>query len=130
MTREGRVVSAVERQLNARGRYFINNYAEGHTNSGVPDIVSVDADGKFLAIECKASSNEPTFTQYDHGLRLLKSGCRFIVAYEDFDIDAIDRGELQKLLYQKNAKIWCVLSQSTRSIPRNIVWSNYVKKLS
>lgn len=96
MTREGRVVSAVERQLNARGRYFINNYAEGHTNSGVPDIVSVDADGKFLAIECKASSNEPTFTQYDHGLRLLKSGCRFIVAYEDFDIDTIDRGELQK----------------------------------
>lgn len=96
MTREGRVVSAVECQLNARGRYFINNYSEGHSKGGVPDIVSVDANGMFLAIECKASSNEPTFTQYEHGLRLLKSGCRFIVAYEDFDIDLIDSNELKK----------------------------------
>ena len=95
MTREGRVVSTVERQLNARGRYFVNNYAEGHTNNGVPDIISVDADGKLLAIECKATSNEPTFSQYEHGQRLLKSGCRFVIAYEDFDLDKIDSHDLE-----------------------------------
>lgn len=95
MTREGRVVSAVERQLDARGRYFVNNYGDGHSLNGTPDIISADADGVLLAIECKASSNEPTFSQYEHGQRLLKSGCRFIVAYEDFDIDAIDSHNLK-----------------------------------
>ena len=95
MTREGRVVSTVERQLNARGRYFVNNYAEGHANNGVPDIISVDSDGKLLAIECKATSNEPTFSQYEHGQRLLKSGCRFVIAYEDFDLDKIDSHDLK-----------------------------------
>lgn len=88
---EKQVVSLVESQLSSQGRYFINCLGDGHGKSGTPDIISMDSSGVLVGIECKRYGTQPVFTQLVHAARLLYSGARAVVAYEDFSIERIDK---------------------------------------
>jgi Holliday junction resolvase len=62
MTPEKKVKNAVKKILDRHGVYYFFPATHGYGSSGVPDIV-VCANGKFLAIECKAGRNTTTALQ-------------------------------------------------------------------
>jgi len=61
-TPESKVKAAVVKMLNKYDIYYFFPATHGYGRSGVPDIVCC-VRGKFLAIECKAGTNEPTALQ-------------------------------------------------------------------
>ena len=91
-TSEQKTVEMVERSLTAGGRYYLNVFGDVHADNGSPDIVTMDSDGRFVGIECKSLGKEPVFTQYQHAVRILNSNgnARYVVAYEDFSLEALD----------------------------------------
>lgn len=94
MSSEDKVVKLVERSLNSVGRYYVNVYGGGHTVRGVPDFLTSDRDNIFTGIECKSQGFQPVYNQFEHAQRILMSGGRFIVAFEDFDLDKLDSHNL------------------------------------
>lgn len=61
-TPESKVKAAVVKLLNKYDVYYFFPATHGYGRSGVPDIVCC-VRGRFLAIECKAGTNEPTALQ-------------------------------------------------------------------
>ena len=62
------------------------------SRNGVPDIVTVDSAGRFLAIEVKTVGQKPTVNQLRRAAEILRSGGRYVVAYPDFDLSEVDSG--------------------------------------
>lgn len=89
------VVDLVESSLDSAGLWWANVHGEARgAQNGVPDVITLDARGRLCGIECKARGEEPVFTQWLQAQRIVASGGRYIVAYEDFDVGAFARGEL------------------------------------
>ena len=61
-TPESKVKAAAVKLLQKYDIYYFFPATHGYGRSGVPDIVCC-VRGKFLAIECKAGTNEPTALQ-------------------------------------------------------------------
>lgn len=87
-TKESSIVQWIEGQLSASGFYFANVHGSIFSSTGTPDLIC-SIDGSFVAIEVKRSGNSPKVAQLDHALRILRSGGRAIIAYEDFDLSKV-----------------------------------------
>jgi Holliday junction resolvase len=61
-TPEAKVKASVVKYLKTRGVYYFSPATHGYGRSGVPDIICC-INGRFLAIECKAGTNQPTELQ-------------------------------------------------------------------
>jgi Holliday junction resolvase len=94
MTPESKVKKRVTALLKARGAYYFTPVTGGFGTSGVPDIVACYK-GKFLGIECKAGSRQPTALQLKNLEDIQKNGGESLVVRED-TIDLLE--ELLNLL--------------------------------
>lgn len=92
-TKESSIVQWIEAQLSESGFYFANVHGSIFSSTGTPDLIC-SIGGSFVAIEVKRSGNSPKVTQLDHALRVLRSGGRAIIAYEDFDLSKVTSEEL------------------------------------
>jgi Holliday junction resolvase len=61
-TPESKVKTSVVKILKKHNIYYFFPATHGYGRSGVPDIICC-ANGKFIAIECKAGDNKPTALQ-------------------------------------------------------------------
>lgn len=73
MTPESKVKAQVKRILDAHDVYYFPPATGGYGRSGVPDIVGCHR-GRFLGIEVKAGSNEPTALQQRELQRIRDAG--------------------------------------------------------
>lgn len=85
-TLEDLVVGRIENQLYSQKRWFNNNFGSNMAKAGVPDIITMDLDSKFLAIECKRDGETPSMNQWNHAFQIIESGGRCIIAQEDVDL--------------------------------------------
>lgn len=91
MGAEQSVVDAVQSQIDRAGRYRINVHGDYHgASTGAPDVVTLDSDGRFLAVECKGPREEPYPTQWLAAADVVAAGGRYVVAYGDFDLASVD----------------------------------------
>jgi Holliday junction resolvase len=72
-TPESKVKAKVVKLIKAYGIYYFFPATHGFGRSGVPDVICC-ANGKFLAIECKAGTNKPTALQEKEINDIQKSG--------------------------------------------------------
>jgi Holliday junction resolvase len=82
MTPEKKVKDKVVRILKDEGVYYFFPATHGFGRSGVPDIICC-ANGRFLAIECKAGGNKLTALQAREIETIRTAGGMAIVANED-----------------------------------------------
>lgn len=82
MTPEKKVKDKVVRILKDEGVYYFFPATHGFGRSGVPDIICC-ANGRFLAIECKAGGNKLTALQTREIETIRIAGGMAIVANED-----------------------------------------------
>lgn len=82
MTPEKKVKDKVVRILKDEGVYYFFPATHGFGRSGVPDIICC-ANGRFLAIECKAGTNKLTALQAREIETIRTAGGMAIVANED-----------------------------------------------
>lgn len=99
---ENDVVRNIEYYLSYYNRYYVNVHGSEYSANGTPDIITFDKDNKFLAIEAKVSGRQPKVDQMSHCLQIIRSGGRFVVAYEDFDLTKIDDESVQILEVEDN----------------------------
>lgn len=92
--KENQIISLINRQLQSKGRYVVNVHGSIFSRNGTPDFITLDKDGQLVGIEAKVPGKQPVVNQWRHGIRLLKSGGRFIVAYDDFDVNRMDTRSL------------------------------------
>ena len=90
MNKEEIAVNIIEADFIRNRRYFINVHGSSFSKNGTPDFIAQDKDGRILGIEVKRIGKMPEVNQWGHGLDIVKSGGRFIVAYEDFDLKQVD----------------------------------------
>lgn len=83
MGKESTVVSHIQRALKRVGRTFINVHGTMYSKSGTADIISIDSDGKFLAIEVKKYGGKVYPNQYDFLESVMRDGGRGIVLFDD-----------------------------------------------
>lgn len=95
--RENSVIKRIENQLNANNRYFVNIHGSMFSRNGTPDIVTHGKNGDIIFIEAKAPGKELVVNQWRHFVRILNSGGRAVVAYEDFSLQKLDDGDLPKV---------------------------------
>lgn len=81
-TPEKKVKDKVVRILKDEGVYYFFPATHGFGRSGVPDIICC-ANGRFLAIECKAGTNKLTALQAREIETIRTAGGMAIVANED-----------------------------------------------
>ena len=62
MTPEGKVKAKVKKVLDSLGCYHFSPQTGGYGRSGVPDIIAC-INGRFVGIECKSGTNQPTALQ-------------------------------------------------------------------
>lgn len=91
------VVNHIEAQLKAKLRYYINVHGSTYSQNGTPDFITQDKSGTLVGIEAKAPKKAPVINQWRHAIKILKSGGRFIVGQEDFDINKMDNKTLPKV---------------------------------
>lgn len=70
-TPEGRVKDEVKRILKALNIYYFMPHMAGYGRVGVPDFVC-SVKGRFVGIECKAGTSQPTTLQA-HELEAIKA---------------------------------------------------------
>jgi len=89
LTPEGKVKKKVTDLLKELGVYYFYPVTGGYGPSGVPDII-ICADGKFIAVECKAGSSTPTALQEAamHKIRCA-GGKTFVVNEDSFPLFAL-----------------------------------------
>jgi Holliday junction resolvase len=80
-TPEKKVKDKVVRILKDEGVYYFFPATHGFGRSGVPDIICC-ANGRFLAIECKAGTNKPTALQVREIETIRTAGGIAVVANE------------------------------------------------
>jgi Holliday junction resolvase len=73
--------------LHARGFWVIKTIVTNR--KGVPDIISLSPDGKFVAIEVKAGSNKASKLQVHHIEQILNRGGIAMVAYSVEEVAAV-----------------------------------------
>lgn len=88
------VVKSIERQLLLSSRYYNNLHGSMLSKNGSPDFVTMDIDGIYTGIEAKAPKKTPYVNQWRRCIEILLSGGRFIVAQDDFDLQAMDSHNL------------------------------------
>lgn len=93
-TPEGKVKDAVRKILNSMDVYHFMPPGNGFGRAGIPDIIGC-ADGKFIAIECKAGKGKTTALQARELEWIAETGGFTFVARED-NLD-----ELKQLLLEK-----------------------------
>lgn len=81
-TPEKKVKDKVVKLIKAYGIYYFFPATHGYGRSGVPDIVCC-ANGKFVAIECKAGNNKPTALQEKEMADIRKAGGYAYVVNEE-----------------------------------------------
>jgi Holliday junction resolvase len=82
MTPEKKVKDKVVRILKDEGVYYFFPATHGFGRSGVPDIICC-ANGRFLAIECKAGTNKLTALQTREIETIRTAGGMAVVANEE-----------------------------------------------
>lgn len=98
MAEEKRYEDKIKRFLKKRGIWFVKYFANRNTKVGVPDILAC-VNGKFVAIEVKASNGKPSPLQIDNRDEIRQCGGVSVIVYpEQFEalkslIDAILKGE-------------------------------------
>lgn len=92
--RENVVVNHIVKWLNYKNRYIINHHGGEYSKNGVPDLITIDKNGTFLAIEAKAPKEQLYTNQWRHCIRILLSGGRFIVGHHDLNMEKVDNNEL------------------------------------
>lgn len=97
VTPEGRVKKVVKIMLDVRGVYHFSPATGGYGRSGIPDIIACHR-GRFIAIECKAGSNEPTALQ-QRELQRIRDGGGYALWVNESNVD-----DVHKLLKQINGE--------------------------
>jgi Holliday junction resolvase len=87
-TPESKVKSAVVKLLVKYGVYYFFVPANGYGRAGVPDIVCC-ADGKFLAIECKAGAGKTTALQ-DREIEKIQSAKGHAIVARETNLDMVE----------------------------------------
>lgn len=87
MTPEGAVKKQVRATLDYFGAYYFLPATGGYGRSGVPDIVACYR-GRFIGIEVKAGSNEPTALQ-QRELAIIKKKGGIAVVVNEGSLDAL-----------------------------------------
>lgn len=87
-TPEAKVKAAVVKILKQYDVYYFFAAMNGYGRSGVPDIICC-ANGKFLAIECKAGKNETTALQDKEIFKIQTAKGHAIVARET-NLDTVE----------------------------------------
>lgn len=88
------VVNLIEKWLNYKHRYHINIHGSTFSKNGTPDFITHDINGILVGIEAKVPGKAPVTTQWRQGISILKSGGRFVVAQDDFNLDMLDNEQL------------------------------------
>ena len=81
-TPEAKVKAHIKKILQLHGVYYAMPMGTGYGNSGVPDFLCC-LNGKFLAVEAKASGGSVTALQYKHLHDIEKSNGVWWVVNED-----------------------------------------------
>lgn len=87
-TPESKVKASVVKLLNKYGVYYFFVPANGYGRAGVPDIVCC-ADGKFLAIECKAGAGKTTALQ-DREIEKIQSAKGHAIVARETNLDMVE----------------------------------------
>ncbi len=87
-TPESKVKASVVKLLNKYGVYYFFVPANGYGRAGVPDIVCC-ADGKFLAIECKAGTGKTTALQ-DREIEKIQSAKGHAIVARETNLDMVE----------------------------------------
>lgn len=95
--KEQSVVNYIESQLIVDGRYYVNVHGSMFSENGTPDFLTHDKNNIFTGIEAKAPNKAPVVNQWRKGIKILKSGGRFVVAQDDFDLQKLDEKSLPKV---------------------------------
>ena len=97
-TPESKVKQKAVKIIKAYGIYYFFPATHGFGRSGVPDIICC-ADGRFVAIECKAGNNKPTPLQ-EKEMAAIKAAGGIAVVVNENNLTMLD--ELLKELYGHN----------------------------
>jgi hypothetical protein len=81
-TPEKKVKDKVRKILSEVNAYVVTPATHGYGTSGVPDLL-VCYHGRFLGIECKAGSNQPTALQIRNLSQIATAGGYTLVVNED-----------------------------------------------
>lgn len=85
MAEEKNFENKVKRFLSAEGCYFVKQFGCAFTKSGVPDLL-ICVNGKFVAVELKATKGKPSMLQLINLEQIKKSGGISMILYpNDFD---------------------------------------------
>jgi len=99
------IIDHIEKWLNYKKRYYLNVHGSEYSNNGTHDIITHDINNQFLSIEAKAPNRQPKVNQWRHAIKVLKSGGRVIIAYEDFDLNKVDNNQLPVIKIGSNIGI-------------------------
>lgn len=88
MPREQAVVNACTRLLKRRGAWHMNVHGAGAGRNGIPDILACHH-GRFIAIECKSPTGNPTPLQLHELDRIRTAGGTAIVARTTTELQQI-----------------------------------------
>lgn len=92
--KESFVVNVVKRELTRTNKYFVVYHGSNITKNGTPDILSHDSDNVLCGIECKRPGGSLSIVQWRTGLDMVKRGCRYIIACNDYDCLEMDAHQL------------------------------------
>ena len=81
-TPESKVKKSVRRVLDALGAYYVMPVTSGYGNQGAPDFL-ICLKGRFIGIECKAGTNQPTALQKLNLQKIIDAGGVSLVINED-----------------------------------------------
>lgn len=96
------IVNHVENWLKYKERFFVNVHGSAYSKNGTPDFLTLDKNGQLLAIEAKAPGKAPVVNQWRKAIEILKSGGRYIVAQDDFDLQLVDDFKVDVLKIGQN----------------------------
>jgi hypothetical protein len=88
ITPEGRVKAKVKALLQKYNVYHFMPATGGYGRSGIPDIIAC-ANGRFVAIECKAGKNVPTALQ-ERELNVIGLAGGFAVCVNEEGLDKLE----------------------------------------
>lgn len=81
-TPEVKVKKMIKKMLDDAGAYYAMPIGTGYGNSGVPDFL-ICSGGRFIAVEAKAGTNQPTALQESHLQKIRAKGGIALVIREN-----------------------------------------------
>lgn len=100
--KEEAIVGLITNWLEYKQRFFANIHGTEFSKNGTPDFLTSDKQGLFVGIEAKVPKRTPTVNQWRKGVEMIKSGNRYIVAYDDFDLETLDKHQLPVIEFDVN----------------------------